>query len=66
MRPRAMRRLRTRDSLIESRSIFITFATADPDAQRNKDFRRTATRYNRLATHFPAAVRIAATVSYWL
>ena len=33
---------------------------------RLKDFRRIATRYDRLATHFLAAVCIAATVSYWL
>ena len=33
---------------------------------RLKDFRRVATRYDRLATNFMAAVCIAATVSYWL
>ena len=33
---------------------------------RLKDFRRIATRYDRLATNFPAAVCIAASVSYWL
>ena len=33
---------------------------------RLKDFRRVATRYDRLATNFLAAVCIAATVSYWL
>ena len=33
---------------------------------RLKDFRRVATRYDRLATNFLAAVFIAATVSYWL
>ena len=33
---------------------------------RLKDFRRIATRYDRLATHYLAAVCIAATVSYWL
>lgn len=33
---------------------------------RLKDFRRVATRYDRLATNFHAAVCIAATVSYWL
>jgi transposase len=33
---------------------------------RLKDFRRIATRYDRLATDFLAAVCIAATVSYWL
>ena len=33
---------------------------------RLKDFRRIATRYDRLATNFLAAVYIAATVSYWL
>ena len=32
---------------------------------RLKDFRRVATRYDRLATNFLAAVCIAATVSYW-
>jgi transposase len=33
---------------------------------RLKDFRRIATRYDRLATNYLAAVCIAATVSYWL
>ncbi|WP_029005241.1 IS5/IS1182 family transposase, partial [Azorhizobium doebereinerae] len=33
---------------------------------RLKDFRRIATRYDRLATNFLAAVSIAAAVSYWL
>jgi transposase len=33
---------------------------------RLKDFRRIATRYDRLATTFLAAVCLAATVSYWL
>jgi transposase len=33
---------------------------------RLKDFRRIATRYDRLASNFLAAVCIAATVSYWL
>jgi transposase len=33
---------------------------------RLKDFRRIATRYDRLATKFLAAVCIAAIVSYWL
>ena len=33
---------------------------------RLKDFRRIATRYDRNATNFLAAVCIAATVSYWL
>jgi transposase len=33
---------------------------------RLKDFRRIATRYDRHATNFLAAVCIAATVSYWL
>jgi transposase len=33
---------------------------------RLKDYRRIATRYDRLATNFLAAVCIAATVSYWL
>ena len=33
---------------------------------RLKDFRRIATRYDRLAQNFLAAVCIAATVSYWL
>lgn len=33
---------------------------------RIKDFRRIATRYDRLARNFLAAVCIAATVSYWL
>jgi transposase len=33
---------------------------------RLKDFRRVATRYDRNATNFLAAVCIAATVCYWL
>jgi len=33
---------------------------------RLKDFRLIATRYDRLATNFLAAVCIAATISYWL
>lgn len=33
---------------------------------RLKDFRRIATRYDRLAVNFLAAACIAATVSYWL
>ncbi|MDF2811353.1 MAG: transposase [Microvirga sp.] len=33
---------------------------------RLKDFRRVATRYDRLATNFLSAVCIAATISYWL
>jgi transposase len=33
---------------------------------RLKDFRRVATRYDRLAVNFLAAVCIAAIVSYWL
>ena len=33
---------------------------------RLKDFRRIATRYDRLAANYMAAVCIAATVSYWL
>jgi transposase len=34
--------------------------------RRLKDFRRIATRYDRNAVNFLAAVCIAATVSYWL
>jgi len=33
---------------------------------RLKDFRRIATRYDRSATNFMAAVHIVATVAYWL
>ena len=33
---------------------------------RLKDFRRVASRYDRLATNYLAAVCLAATVSYWL
>jgi transposase len=33
---------------------------------RLKDFRRIATRYDKLATNFLAAVQLAAAVSYWL
>ncbi len=34
--------------------------------RRLKDFRRIATRYDRLATNYLAAVCLAAAVSYWL
>ena len=33
---------------------------------RLKDFRRIATRYDRMANNFLAAVCLAATVSYWI
>lgn len=33
---------------------------------RLKDFRRIATRYDKLAVNFLAAVQLAAAVSYWL
>jgi transposase len=33
---------------------------------RLKDFRRIATRYDRLARNFLAAIHLAAAVSYWL
>jgi transposase len=33
---------------------------------RLKDFRRVATRYDRLAVNYLAAVLIAATLAYWL
>lgn len=33
---------------------------------RLKDFRRVATRYDKLANNFLAAVHLAATVCYWL
>jgi hypothetical protein len=33
---------------------------------RLKDFRRVATRYDKLATNFLAAVQLATIVSYWL
>jgi transposase len=33
---------------------------------RLKDIRRIATRYDKLATNFLAAVQVAAPVSYWL
>jgi transposase len=33
---------------------------------RLKDFRRIATRYDKLAANFLAAVHLAATVCYWL
>jgi transposase len=33
---------------------------------RLKDFRRIATRYDRLATNFIGAVCLAASVGYWL
>ncbi len=33
---------------------------------RLKDFRRIATRYDKLAAHFLSAICLAAAVSYWL
>jgi transposase len=33
---------------------------------RLKDYRRIATRYDKLAANFLAAVQLAAIVSYWL
>lgn len=33
---------------------------------RLKDFRRVATRYDRLAVNFLAAIHIAAVIAYWL
>ena len=33
---------------------------------RIKDFRRIATRYDKLAANFLAAVQIAALIAYWL
>lgn len=33
---------------------------------RLKDFRRIATRYDRLAIHYLAAIHIAAIIGYWL
>ncbi len=33
---------------------------------RLKDFRRIATRYDRLARNFLGAIHLAAAVSYWL
>ena len=36
------------------------------DCGRLKDFRRVATRYDRLTTNVLAAICLAATVSYWL
>ena len=33
---------------------------------RLKDFRRIATRYDKLAANFLSAIHLAATVSYWL
>ena len=33
---------------------------------RDKDFRRVATRYDRLAANYLAAITIATTVSNWL
>ena len=33
---------------------------------RLKDFRRVATRYDKLARNFMAAVHLAATICYWL
>ena len=38
-----------------------------PDAQeRIKDFRKIATRYDRLAQNFLAAVYLGSTICYWL
>jgi transposase len=33
---------------------------------RLKDFRRIATRYDKLAANFLATVHLAATINYWL
>ena len=33
---------------------------------RLKDFRRVATRYDKLATNFLSAVQLAAAVAFWL
>jgi transposase len=38
----------------------------EPMFNRIKDFRRIATRYDRLATNFHAAICIVAAVSFWL
>jgi transposase len=38
----------------------------EPMVCRMKEFRRVATRYERNAVTFRAAVRIAAVISYWL
>lgn len=43
-----------------------THGMAETAKARLKDFRRIATRYDRLARNFLAAVCLAATVSYWL
>ena len=53
------------------KNCFSPFLSRNRDAiermlRRLKDFRRIATRYDRLAVNFLAAVRLAATVSYWL
>ncbi|ESX64456.1 hypothetical protein X759_31160 [Mesorhizobium sp. LSHC420B00] len=68
------RHLRRQSRLVdehELRRVEIELAFADRNAIermfcRIKDFRRIATRYDRLARNFLAAVCIAATVSYWL
>ena len=49
-----------------SRPISTASATPSSACSAREDFRRVATRYDRLATNFLAAVCIAATVSYWL
>jgi transposase len=33
---------------------------------RGKDFRRVATRYDKLARNYPSAVALAAAIAFWL
>ena len=58
-------------AMLEQRRQWAAQEGLSPDAIermfcRLKDFRRVATRYDRNAVNFLAAVCIAATVSYWL
>jgi putative transposase len=48
------------------RSIYRQRNVIERTFSRLKDFRRIATRYDKLASNFLAAVTIAAIVSYWL
>jgi transposase len=63
---RARRRLTERECLICGISYQPKRNAIERMFCRLKDFRRIATRYDRLAKNFLAAVCIAAAVNYWL
>jgi transposase len=44
----------------------MSFAPISSTALLLKDFRRIATRYDKLARNFLAAVQLAAIVAYWI